>query len=218
MLYSCARARSRASPRASSIIYPRGYRPFLSSSARPLSSAPLAPLLRARHARSSSNARTRSRARTAAQAEVRAKSRSNVLARCPRGHSLLEGTFISLSRRVLVRIAPYFGSSRRHRRRRRRCTRAAARGRNFTMTRASTTRRDHPASVQYRGCGLTVEKEAKKVDRSACRFIPELGKFASPPGRLGYAAVVLHGLGEARRSRTAVGGGRSGRAINRGGA
>ena len=63
------------------------------------------------------------------------------------------------------------------------------------MTRASTTRRDHPASVQYRGCGLTVEKEAKKVDRSACRFIPELGKFASPPGRLGYAAVVLHGLG-----------------------
>ena len=86
------------------------------------------------------------------------------------------------------------------------------------MTRASTTRRDHPASVQYRGCGLTVEKEAKKVDRSACRFIPEPGKFASPPGRLGYAAVVLHGLGEARRSRTAVGGGRSGRAINRDGA
>ena len=86
------------------------------------------------------------------------------------------------------------------------------------MTRASTACRDHPASVLYRGCGLTVEKEAKKVDRSACRFIPEPGKFASPPGRLGYAAVVLHGLGEARRSRTAVGGGRSGRAINRDGA
>ena len=111
----------------SSIIYPRGYRPFLSSSARPLSSAPLAPLLRARHARSSSNARTRSRARTAVQAGVRANSRSNVWRALPRGHrSLLEGTFIGLSRRVLVRIAPYFGSSRRHRRRRRRCTRAAA--------------------------------------------------------------------------------------------
>ena len=45
-------------------------------------------------------------------------------ARTPR--SLLEGMFIGLSRRVLVRIAPYFGSSRLHRRRRRRCTRAAA--------------------------------------------------------------------------------------------